>query len=298
MVSVSREGTVERPDGRVVAWAAWGEPAGRPLLQLHGTPGSRLGCSPDPGLYERLNAQLVTFDRPGYGRSSVQRDRTILSVADDALAVAEALGWDRFSVLGISGGGPHALAIGVRAPERIVALGLAVGATPADLVDPEELIAINREARRRALEEGRASLEEFLAEPAAQAASDPGAVLDSVMADAPPVDREMLKRPDVRAMLVESVREGFANGPLGWFDDSWALSNAWGFELGQVAAPVHMWYGELDRNVPISAVRAMASQLNVASFEIIPGAGHLGWLTHEERVLRTLLDQSDGAAPE
>ena len=291
-VSVSRQGTVERPDGRVVAWAAWGDPAGRPLLQLHGTPGSRLGCSPDPSLYERLNAHLVTFDRPGYGRSTVQRDRTILSVADDAVAVAEALGWDRFSVLGISGGGPHALAIGVRAPERISALGLAVGATPAHLTDPDDLIAINREAKRRALEEGRASLEEFLAEPAAQAASDPGAVLDSVMADAPPVDREMLKRPDVREMLVASQREGFANGPLGWFDDSWALSNAWGFELGEVVTPVNMWYGELDRNVPISAVKAMASQLNVASLEIIPGAGHLGWLTHEERVLRTLLDQT------
>jgi pimeloyl-ACP methyl ester carboxylesterase len=284
-----RQGTVERPDGRVVAWASWGEPAGRPLLQLHGTPGSRLGCSPDPDLYERLNAHLVTFDRPGYGRSSVQRDRTILSVADDALAVADAVGWDRVSVLGISGGGPHALAIGVRAPERITALGLAVGATPADLVDPDDLIAINREAKRRVLE-GRASLEEFLAKPAAQAASDPGAVLDSVMADAPPVDREMLKRTDVREMLVQSLREGFANGPLGWFDDSWTLSNAWGFELGEVVGPVHMWYGELDRNVPISAVRAMASQLNVASLEIIPGAGHLGWLTHEERVLRTLLD--------
>jgi hypothetical protein len=27
----------------------------------------------------------------------------------------------------------------------------------------------------------------------------------------------------------------------------------------------------------------------VESLEIIPGAGHLGWLTHEERVFRTLL---------
>src|SRR5437588_8908116 len=123
-VCVASQGTVERPEGRLVAWAAWGEPAGRPLLQLHGTPGSRLGCSPDRGLYQRLNAQLVTFDRPGYGRSSVQRDRTILSVAEDAVAVADALGWDRFSVLGVSGGGPHALAIAVHAPERISALGI------------------------------------------------------------------------------------------------------------------------------------------------------------------------------
>jgi pimeloyl-ACP methyl ester carboxylesterase len=282
--------TLERPDGRVVTYSSWGDPDGRPLLQLHGTPGSRLSRSPHPEVYERLHAHVVTFDRPGYGGSTVHPERTILSVADDALAVADALGWDRFAVLGVSGGGPHALALGTRAPERLRALGLAVGGVPGDLVDPKDLIAINREGLRRAREEGRESLEAFLAEPAAQAASDPGAMLDSAMADAPPVDLEMLKRPDVRATLVESLREGFVNGPQGWFDDSYALSTPWGFELDDVAVPVHMWYGEADRNVPLEAVRKMAAQLRVESLEILPGVGHMGWLLHEERVLGTLLD--------
>ena len=140
--------TVERPGGRVVSYASWGDPGGRPLLLLHGTPGSRLSRSPDPEVYARLEAHVVTFDRPGYGRSSVHPERTILSVADDALAVADALGWDGFTLLGVSGGGPHALALGARAPERVRALGLAVGGAPGDFVDPEDLIAINREGLR------------------------------------------------------------------------------------------------------------------------------------------------------
>jgi pimeloyl-ACP methyl ester carboxylesterase len=287
---VLAEGAIERPDGRVVAWAAWGDPRGRPLLALHGTPGSRLDRSPDPELFERVGAHVVTFDRPGYGRSSVHRDRTVLSVADDAVAVADGLGWDSFTLLGVSGGGPHALAVGHRAPERTRALGLAVGAAPPEMVDPDDLIAINREARRRALQEGRASLEEFLAKPAAQMASDPGAALDSAMADAPAVDLEMLKRPDLRAVLVESLREAFANGPQGWFDDAWALTTPWGFALRELSTPVHMWCGELDRNVPTKAVERMAAELNLASLEIIPAAGHLGWIAHEERILRQLLD--------
>jgi pimeloyl-ACP methyl ester carboxylesterase len=286
---VLAEGTVERTHGRAVAWAAWGVEGGRRLLQLHGTPGSRIGPTRDLGVYDRLNAHVVTFDRPGYGRSSAQRDRTILSVADDALAIADSLEWERFSVLGISGGGPHALAVGARAPERVVRLGLAVGGPPTELVDPDDLIAINREGRRRAEQEGRESLEAFLAEPAAQMPSDPIGVLESAMADAPPVDREMLQRPDVREVLAASLREAFANGPLGWFDDSWALSTPWDFSLEDVRVPVHMWYGTLDRNVPIRAVQAMAERLQVASFELIPDAGHLGWLAHEEAILRTLL---------
>jgi pimeloyl-ACP methyl ester carboxylesterase len=282
--------TVERPGGRVVAYTSWGDPGGRPLLLVHGTPGSRLSRSPDPGLYARLDAHAVTFDRPGYGASSVHPERTILSVADDALAVADALGWDGFALLGVSGGGPHALALGMRAPERVRALGLAVGGVPSDFIDPDDLIEINREGLRRVREEGRESLEAFLAEPAAKAASDPGGMLDAAMADAPPVDLEMLARPDVRTTIVESLREAFVNGPQGWFDDAYALTMPWGFELGDVSPSVHMWYGEADRNVPIKAVQKMASQLRVESFEILPGVGHMGWLLHEERVLRTLLD--------
>ena len=110
------------------------------------------------------------------------------------------------------------------------------------------------------------------------------------MADAPDVDREMLKRPDLRALIAESLREGFAQGPFGWFDDAWALIRPWGFELSEISAPVMMWYGELDRNVPLNAVERMAAALDVETLEIIPGVGHLGWLTHEERVLRAILD--------
>jgi len=283
------EGTVERPGGRSVAWTSWGVDGGRRLLQFHGTPGSRVGPTRDLGIYERLNAHVVTFDRPGYGQSTPQRDRTILSVADDALAIADRLEWDRFSVLGISGGGPHALAVGVRAPRRVIELGLAVGGPPTELVDPDDLIALNREGRRRAEEEGRESLEAFLAEPAAQIPDDPLGVLEAAMADAPPVDREMLKRTDVREVLAASLREAFANGPLGWYDASWRLSTPWDFRLEEVAVPVHMWYGAIDRNVPIRAVEAMAARLTVASFDVIPDAGHLGWLAHEEEVLRALL---------
>jgi pimeloyl-ACP methyl ester carboxylesterase len=284
------EGEVAGPGGRVLAWAAWGDPVGRPLLQIHGTPGSRLASSPDEELYARVGAQVVTFDRPGYGRSDRHPGRTVYSVAEDAIAVADEFGWERFSVLGISGGGPHALAVGARAPERIQRLGIVVGATPIEFVDPAALIAINREAQRRVREEGRASLEEFLAEPARQLAADPGAALDAVMADAPPVDREILNQPAVREVLVSSTREAFANGPQGWFDDSWALSTDWGFQLSDVQPPVHMWYGELDRNVPIKSVRTMASRLNVAQFELLRGAGHLGWLAHEANLLQTLLE--------
>jgi pimeloyl-ACP methyl ester carboxylesterase len=215
----------------------------------------------------------------------------MLSVADDALAVADAMGWDGFTVLGTSGGGPHALAVGYRAPTRTAVIGLVGGAAPTEMEDPDDLLAINREARRRALEEGRASLEEFLGEAAADIPADPAAALAAAMEDAPPVDRELIESDEVRAMAVASLREAFANGPQGWFDDAWAQLRPWGFDLRDVSTPVRMWCGELDRNTPMKSIERMAAELNVESFEIIAGAGHLGWLAHHERILRSLLDR-------
>src|SRR5699024_1947321 len=57
------------PDGRRLAYSEQGDPAGRPLLLLHGTPGSRLQRHPDGELARRAGVRLVTVDRPGFGLS-------------------------------------------------------------------------------------------------------------------------------------------------------------------------------------------------------------------------------------
>jgi pimeloyl-ACP methyl ester carboxylesterase len=58
------------PDGRDVAFAIWGDPAGFPVMRLHGTPGCRLMRWPDETVYAGLGVCFVTHDRAGYGRSS------------------------------------------------------------------------------------------------------------------------------------------------------------------------------------------------------------------------------------
>jgi pimeloyl-ACP methyl ester carboxylesterase len=286
------EGLLDLSDSRTVAWAAWGLREGTPILRCHGTPGSRLMRNPDDGIYTRSAAHVVTFDRPGYGLSTPHWHQTLLEAANDALALADAFGWDQFAVLGISGGGPHALALAVQAPDRIRSLALAVGAMPPELVRDDELIPINREAKRIAAEQGRPGLEALLAGPAQAIAADPIAALKALMAESPRVDRDLLEQPAVQTMMADSLREAFRRGPAGWFQDSWLLQRSWGFELADVQAPVHLWYGEDDRNVPVRAARAMAAELTVASFETIADAGHLGWLAHEETIIRTLLDST------
>jgi pimeloyl-ACP methyl ester carboxylesterase len=82
------------------------------LFWHHGTP--NIGAPPEPlfPAADRLGIRWVSYDRPGYGGSTPYPERNVASAAVDASAVADALGIERFAVMGHSGGGPHALACG------------------------------------------------------------------------------------------------------------------------------------------------------------------------------------------
>ena len=98
------------PDGRSLGYAAYGDPQGKPLFFFHGFPSSRLEAQFTEGVAGRLGARIIAIDRPGFGRSDFKKERRIRDWPDDVLALADALGIDRFAVLGVSGGGPYAAA--------------------------------------------------------------------------------------------------------------------------------------------------------------------------------------------
>jgi len=96
----------------------------------HGTP--NIGAPPEPlfAAAERLGIRWASYDRPGYGGSTSRPDRDVASAADDVSRVADALGIDRFAVMGHSGGGSHALACGALLPERVLGVVSVSGMAP------------------------------------------------------------------------------------------------------------------------------------------------------------------------
>ena len=119
-------------DGRTLTFEQWGDPEGFPVLCLHGTPGSRFSRHHDEGVYAAAGARVVTYDRPGYGGSMRHRGRDVVDCVEDVVALADALGLERFAVIGYSGGGPHALAVAARLPDRVTRAACDVGVAPYD----------------------------------------------------------------------------------------------------------------------------------------------------------------------
>lgn len=98
---------------------------GPPLLSISGS-GSSLAdrfAAPPPALLEHFT--VASFDHRGLGQSNGEdRPLTMVDFAADGFAVADALGWDRFAVLGPSFGGMVALEMAVTEPPRISRLAL------------------------------------------------------------------------------------------------------------------------------------------------------------------------------
>ena len=76
-------------------------------------------------------------------------------------------------------------------------------------------------------------------------------------------------------MLVESWRESVRQGAAGWMDDDLAFTRPWGFELADVAPEVRIWQGELDVLAPKAHGKRVAEQVPTATFELVPGKGHM-----------------------
>jgi pimeloyl-ACP methyl ester carboxylesterase len=273
---------VVAPDGREIAFAVWGDPAGFPVLRLHGTPGCRLMRWPDEEVYGSLGACYVTHDRAGYGRSSRRRGRRVVDDVDDVRLIADELGFERFGVSGGSGGGPHALACAARLSDRVVRATCAVGLAPygpPGLQHDAWFAGMDTENVRQfgVMLEGEEvlvpELERLQAKYEAQVAVDASNVLEEH--DLSESDRARLARPETMQIISETVREHAVNGVYGWADDDLALTGPWGFDVSEITVPVLIRYGTSDVLVPPGHGEWLAAHVPGCIVKI-DDAGHLG----------------------
>lgn len=95
----------------------------RRVLALHGWLGSARGWGWLPDLIDPDRFTYAFLDARGYGaRREEPGDHTIAVIAQDALALADELGWERFAVLGHSMGGVAAQQLLAAVPQRVIRL--------------------------------------------------------------------------------------------------------------------------------------------------------------------------------
>ena len=279
---------MELPDGRELAWLETGKPRGFPVFAFHGTPGSRRQVAFDEKAIAASGVRMIAPDRPGYGHSSYHSGRRFADWASDVAALADHLRLDTFSVVGVSGGGPHALACARLLPERVAAAGIVSGVGP--LGDPAFDVGhtgINRGITLLARQSPLVLRPMFWFQEFS-VRRWPEAALRSAAKRFPPADAAVLDRADVRAAFFEDAQRSPTTAGRAATQDFTLFAQDWGFRLEDITVPVHLWHGDADRNVLIGHARFMAGRIPGAVLHECPGEGHLLYVNHLEEVMRTV----------
>src|SRR4051812_38037383 len=134
-----------RDDRGVLAFAEYGDPAGRPVIFCHGWPSSCTMAELTDAAACEVGARIISPDRPGICGSSPGINRRLLDLPPVVERLAGHLGLTDFHVIGISGGAPYALATAWSMPSQVRAISVVSSAPPiAELEDQSGLLPLYR----------------------------------------------------------------------------------------------------------------------------------------------------------
>jgi pimeloyl-ACP methyl ester carboxylesterase len=286
------EGTVAVRDDRRLSFAEYGSRRGSAIVWMHGTPGSRRQIPFEARAYaEEHGLRIVGIDRPGIGSSTSHLYADILDWTRDLEILLDTLAIDTLRLIGLSGGGPYVLAAGVAMPERVHGVGILGGVAPTTGEDAvgggliqlavrlAPLLSVARVPLGVALT-GAIRLVRPLAGPA----------LDLYAAVQPPGDRNLLARPEFKAMFLDDLLNGSRFQTSAPLADLVLFTRDWGFTAADVTVPVRWWHGDDDHIVPLAHGQHLVARLPDATLKVIAGESHLGGLGIAQEVLGSLME--------
>lgn len=282
---------IDLPGDRQLAIAEYGDPDGTPVLFCHGWPASRL----QGGLLHEyaceLGARIIAPDRPGVGYSPAQPGRTVADWAKLIDGLADALGLGEFRVLGVSGGGPYALAAAWGLPHRVPVVSVVCSAPP--LADRSDIHHLNP-AYRWLLRTHRVRpivlrMLFRAARPIARL-RPPLWIRPWMLRHMPTPEAETLADHTIFEACFRNYRESWRGGADGLYGDGAVFASPWGFPLSEIRTPVRLWHGKQDANFAWELAQEMVAQLPNCEARYLDEEAHYSLaIRHRRAILEDLL---------
>jgi pimeloyl-ACP methyl ester carboxylesterase len=283
---------VTLPDGRKLGYCTVGK--GQPVIYFHGTASSRLEVLLLKEFAEKAGLQIVGVDRPGYGISTFHNRKSLQDFNGDINFLADTLGFERFAVLGWSGGGAFALAYLARHPERVTKAVVADSPSlPFDVSHAHDFpfskyvmklhfvgILAMRQFRRSVL----------------KADGDPSAFLATKKAKQmlrgyTESDLRFFSNPVWAKLMFQSMAEAFRQGcgVNAVVDEHMLFLKPWGFSFSKVPeGKLVIWQGEEDKTCIVGNAYALSRLILGSELYVFKGQGHCALFENLDKLAEVL----------
>ena len=221
--------------------------------------------------------QVIAPSRPGYLRTPAIQDMSFIGQADFLAGLLDALKIKQAIVLGMSAGGPTAIQLAARHPDRVRALLLFSAISQRAFVDPENESAA-------AWMFGNLMYNDFTTWLAIQS------VLRSLpllaLSEPDGWRARLVASPRLRAWYEKLVWALFPSSPrlAGALSDKNLVETMGSLPLAKVAAPTLVVHGALDELVPFEHGENSASKIPGARFLPLPAGDHACMISFDEVV--------------
>jgi pimeloyl-ACP methyl ester carboxylesterase len=284
--------------GRKLEVREYGDDAGHTVFFFHGLIGSHYQAAYIADQAREHGLRIIAPNRPGVGASEFVERKSPLEAVDDIEDVAAALGLFEFSVIGISGGTPYALATLLRLGSRIRTVTLISGMGPMRLPGALEgmdrrrrlILAVGSRYPQVARRRLRTELVRFRA--------DPDRFLRRLIATWSVSDRQLFKRKEVYDLFMKDLHQVFTEGqgPESLAQELTLYRN-YGFSLKDLPAyrRITLWQGLDDNIVPPAMAWQLIQTLPNREAHFVPG-GHFVAVDIAGQIITRLMQLLDGPA--
>ncbi|RSL57419.1 hypothetical protein CEP53_006474 [Fusarium sp. AF-6] len=294
--------TLTLPDERILSFGVFG--AGRdaePGAENHpvvfyfpGVPSSHDEAHMMHNAALERGLQIVALDRPGYAGSTPQPGRRFLDWPSDVLAISDHFSIARFAIIGVSGGGPYALACLRSLPkDRLAGVALCSSVYPVSF-GLAGMKFLNQLLLRIApwVPSLLAWIVDYTQSSVARDEEHPEVYVNKMMElmkGIPAADRVVFydNIGGYRDAIAASSREALKPGGHTFAQEYALLGSDWGYKIEEIqdADRLVIWHGTEDIHVPIAMAEKASQLLPNAELRRLEGEGHVGSILRASEIL-------------
>ena len=278
---------------RQLEYREYGDPEGIPVIFFHSCIHSRLTLHPQSTFVEDNNIRIIAPERPGFGHSTLlDKSNESEAYAKDIKQLLEHLNIEKCYIVCDISGAWAGFTCAHFLKEQVIRLAV-MSPYPEPKFDfPKQAIAAERIMLKTYqtmpmifhMHIGKIILRSLI--------KKPEEYFMRIFDDLCKSDQDIVKTPEHQAIVGESFREAYPNHVKGYVDDFMQRAFPWDFDINDCQVETHIWHGTANTIIPYDTAKKMADSLPNAKLFPVPQGGHFVMMSHWDKVLQTLIEDT------